>query len=64
MESEFDGDIKMSYIKDEGKTNRFEVTLLNSSQLVHSRLNGGDRCEDTKSLQEVIDAITEYIDSV
>jgi hypothetical protein len=43
--------------------NRFEVSILNNSKLIHSKLAGKGRCETAEEKQEVIDAIQEYIDN-
>jgi len=63
LEGEFGDDVDVSFIKDEGKTDRFEVSILNNSKLIHSKLAGKGRCETAEEKQEVIDAIQEYIDN-
>ena len=65
VSGEFPDDVEVSFIKDEGKTGNFEVKILNSDKLIHSKVKDGKgRCETTEEQQGVLDAIQEYIDSV
>ena len=55
--------LPVSFIKDSAATGNFEVTLLNSGELIHSKKNGGGgRCESAAEQQAVIDKIQAFLD--
>jgi hypothetical protein len=64
LEQEFEDDVEVVAQMDEGKTGNFEVTILQTGQLIHSKMTRGQgRCEDSAEQQLVIDFVKEYIDN-
>ena len=60
---EFDADVNISFIKDQGATGNFEVVITNTNELIHSKRNGGGgRCESASENQAVIDKIQAFLD--
>lgn len=49
--------------QDPGTTGAFEVTLVETNQLLHSKLTRGQgRCETASQVQAVVDQIQSYLD--
>ncbi len=64
LAAEFDDKVKIEYLKDEGKTGNFEVVLLETGELIHSKKKGGKgRAESNKERAMICDAIQSYLDS-
>jgi selT/selW/selH-like putative selenoprotein len=51
LENEYDGNIRIEFERDPGSTGNFEVTLLNTGALIHSKKAGLGRCESSKETQ-------------
>ena len=65
MTAEFGDDVKVGFIKDEGSTGNFEVTLEQTGALIHSKSTKGQgRCETSAETQLVIDQVKEYLENV
>lgn len=65
MEDEFSADVVVNGNRDKGKTDNFEVSIVNSDPpiLIHSKTTKGQgKCETTQEQQQVIDLIHEFID--
>ena len=56
--------IRFVKTEDPGVTGRFEVVLLNTGKLLHSKKTRGQgRCEDPREVKAVIDQIQQYLDA-
>ena len=65
LAAEFDSDVKIQYIKDEQKTGNFEVVLLETGHLIHSKKKDGKgKAESNKERAGICDAIQSYLDSI
>eukprot|EP01035_Chromulina_nebulosa_P019435 gene19435-25315_t len=63
LDDEFPGLIDFSYTKDPGSTGNFEVKLVQTGELVHSKKRGQGRCETAQEVQAIIKKINEYLNS-
>jgi hypothetical protein len=61
LENEYDGNIAVEFEKDSVSTGNFEVTLINTGELLHSKKAGLGRCESTVEVQAVIDKIALWL---
>ena len=64
LKEEFEGIVGVHFIEDAGKTGNFEVILLETGKLLHSKTNGGKgKCESNKERGVLIEQIQEYLDT-
>ena len=64
LKEEFEGIIGVQFIEDAGKTGNFEVTLVETGKLLHSKSIGGKgKCESNKERGVLIEQIQEYLDT-
>jgi len=63
IEEEFGDDVKVTCTEDPCTTGNFEVTIVESGKLIHSKSTRGQgKCETAEQVQLVIDQIQEYLD--
>ena len=64
LEEEFAGDIDVQLIRDPGVTGNFEVVLVQTGELIHSKKSGGKgKCESDKERGTLIATLQDFIDS-
>jgi hypothetical protein len=64
LEGEFSADIGVQLIEDPGTTGNFEVVILESGELIHSKRTGGKgRAENDKEKALICEAIQAAIDA-
>ena len=57
--------MQVKYIKDEQKTGNFEVIILETGELIHSKKKGGKgKAETDKERALICEAIQSYLDSL
>jgi len=54
-------DLKFEMSEDEGTTGNFEVTIVETGTLIHSKKGGKGKCESNKERDDVIDAIESFL---
>ena len=64
LEKEFPSEIQCSFTKDPGATGNFEVTLVESKTLIHSKKAGAGRCESEAERSALFEKIREYKSSL
>ena len=64
LEDEFDDEVEVRYIRDDHITGNFEVTLLETGELIHSKKNGtGGRCTTPEEREALFAKIRAYLES-
>lgn len=63
LEDAFPGRITVDYTQDPGTTGNFEVTLVETGQLLHSKARGQGKCQSREEKEAIIEKIQAYLDS-
>mmetsp|Transcript_16461 Transcript_16461/g.29148 ORF Transcript_16461/g.29148 Transcript_16461/m.29148 type:complete len:88 (+) Transcript_16461:27-290(+) len=64
LENEFGNDISFIPSEDKGATGNFEITIVETGKLIHSKTTRGQgRCEKASEVQAVVDEIQAVLDS-
>ena len=64
LKEEFNGEVSVQFIEDPGKTGNFEVILLETGKLIHSKsTDGKGKCESNKERGVLIEKIQEYLEA-
>ena len=64
LEAEFPGQIKISPLKDPGTTGNFEITLMETGELIHSKSKRGQgKCESNSERAALCEKIRTYLDA-
>ncbi len=61
LEDKFGSDVKTTFSRDEGVTGNFEVTIVESGSLIHSKKAGKGKCESQAEKDAVFAAVAEAL---
>ena len=61
LEDEFEDQVEVTYIRDQGVTGNFEITLLETGEVIHSKKNGGGKCQTEEERNALFEKIREYL---
>jgi selT/selW/selH-like putative selenoprotein len=63
LEREFPGQVEVISVKDEDMTGNFEITLMGTNQLIHSKTKKGmGKCESSEERQKLFAIVKLYLD--
>ena len=64
IKDEFNGEVSVQFLEDPGVTGNFEVILLETGKLIHSKsTDGKGKCESNKERGLLIEQIQEYLEA-
>ncbi len=61
LTDEFKENVKVVMKQDAGTTGNFEVTLVETNELIHSKKGGKGKCESTSERAAVVEKINEFL---
>jgi len=64
IEDEFEDAVTCTFTMDPGTTGNFEITLVETGDMIHSKKEGGlGKCESDEEREALFTKLTEYIES-
>ena len=63
LSAEFGSNVTFQPMKDQGITGNFEVSIVESGEVIHSKAGGKGKCESNSERGIVVEKIQEFLDS-